>query len=470
MSVVLLVLAAFVGLLVVKLLLWRREEPELRWDWSGIDVDEARFPPDFLWGAATAAHQVEGGCDNNNWSRWENSVDAEGRPRIKRGQKAGAACEHWTRYREDIELLRELGVGAYRLSVEWSKLEPAPMRFDAAAIRHYHDVLDALLEAGIEPVVTLHHFTHPLWLEELGGFERVENVRHVVAFGERVFREYSDKVRMWCTTNEPEVVAAMGYAAGIFPPGKRSLQAAAEVLKNLCVAHTELYHAIKAMPGGAEARVGIVKNLTQLDPWNRWSPLDWLACRVLNRLFNGAILEYLETGRFRFVIPGLARVDHEDERGARSLDYFGLNYYSHVLLQVRPVRDAEQMLRYRPGDVKTDMPYASYPEGFYRALMRVSRLGVPLYVTENGIADGRDDRRAGFIERYLYALWRAMQDGCDVRGYFYWSLMDNFEWSEGYDMKFGLYEVDFATQRRRLRSGAAPFVRAAGRGKTDGTA
>jgi beta-glucosidase len=175
-------------------------------------------------------------------------------------------------------------------------------------------------------------------------------------------------------------------------------------------------------------------------------------------VFNDCILDYLGTGRFRLWLPGLVALQHDNVLGSRSLDYIGLNYYSHLHLQCLLHRPFHA-LRYAPGDVMTDMPYAMYPEGFYRALHQVRRLGVPILVTENGIADARDDRRALFVERYLYALYRALRDGCDVQGYFYWSLMDNFEWAEGYDMKFGLYEVDFTTQQRRLRPGAQAFVR-----------
>ncbi len=439
---------------------WNLSCPELRWDWDRCDVDETRFPKEILWGVATAAHQVEGGCDNNNWSHWEKQTNARGQPRIKNDDKAGMACDHWNRYSQDIRLMKELGVKAYRFSVEWSKLEPRRGEFDDAAFAHYLDLCDALFEAGISPVVTLHHFTHPLWFHESGAFEKRENIEPFARFCEEVFGRLRSRVKMWCTINEPAVFATQGYFTGLFPPGRKDLQQTGEVLVNLLEAHAVVYRRLKALPGGAEARIGLAKSIFQFEPWRRASLLDWMVTGAVNRLFNDCLLDGLRTGKFRLHIPGLVRVKRSlpDARG--SLDFVGLNYYSHLHARVRLDPKEPFELRYRQGDTMTDMPYVIYPEGFYRALHQVATLGVPIYVTENGIADAKDDRRALFIRRYLYAMHRAILAGCDIQGYFYWSLMDNFEWSEGYSMRFGLYEVDFKTQERRLREGAKPFLQA----------
>jgi beta-glucosidase len=452
----LLVLAAALGSVGVVAGLARRH-PELRWDWDAIDAAAVVFPPGFVWGTATAAHQVEGGCDRNNWSRWEQGVDGNGAPRIRGGQRAGAACEHWRRFRDDVALMQALGVAAYRFSIEWSKLEPAPGRVDPAAVAHYHEVLDALAAAGIRPMVTLHHFTHPLWFADLGGFERGANIDHFVAFCERMFREYGARVDLWCTINEPAVYTTMGYMLGTFPPGARDPALAARVLRNLLVAHVRVYRALKALPGGDRVAIGLVKNVVQFDPARRWHPLDWAICRLLDGAYNRSVLACLERGVFRMFLPGRVWVREAVPEAAGATDFVGLNYYSHAHMRARPSLRHPFVRVIRPGDVATDMPYAMYPEGFYRALKAVARLGKPIYVTENGIADARDDRRATFIRRYLYALARAIRDGADVRGYYYWSLMDNFEWTEGFRMCFGLYAVDFATQARRLRAGAQAF-------------
>lgn len=435
-----------------------RATPDPVWDWSGFDPSAIRFPPDFLWGVAAAAHQVDGGTTNNNWSRWETLTGPDGKPRIADGHKAGLACDHWNRWPEDIGLIQALGVRAYRFSLEWSRLEPSPGVWDEAAIAHYHALIDALRAAGLEPMVTLHHFTHPLWFEDLGSFEKEENLAHFVRFSERMFREYGAKVRLWCTINEPAVFATQGWFGGIFPPGKKDPQLTGVVLCNLVLAHARVYRALKALPGGAEAEIGLVKNLFQFDPLRRWHLGDLLISRALDRVFNGAILDALHTGHFRLVIPGLISVERRMVEAAASLDFAGLNYYSrfHVKFKLDPAEPFTMVQRSQ--DVQTDMPYPIYPEGFHRALVRLGALRAPLYVTENGIADAADDRRATFIQRYLYAMQRAMADGVPVRGYFYWSLMDNFEWAEGWHMKFGLYEMNPETRERRLRDGSKAYV------------
>ncbi len=446
----------FVPLLLT--LFWNMKYPELHWDWNKIETGDLQFPHDFLWGVATAAHQVEGDCNNNNWSKWETARDEQGRPRIKNAQVAGKACEHWSRFREDIRLMQALDVKAYRFSMEWSKIEPREGEIDTTALQHYHEVCDALLEAGIKPVVTFYHFTHPLWFEEKGAFEQEENIAAFVRFCELLFREFHEQVEIWCTINEPEVVASQGYFTGTFPPGKKDPQRTAIVLQNLLIAHVQVYERLKQLPGGAQAQIGIVKNVMQFEPSRRWHLLDWAVARQLDELFNASILKFFRTGHFDFSLPGLANVRHEDRRAMRSLDFIGLNYYSHLHAKFEWSTSAFFTFTFPEDAIMTDMPYTIYPEGFYRALQEMQKLNVPIYVTENGIADAKDDRRALFISRYLYALHRAMQDGVAVRGYFYWSLMDNFEWAEGYDMKFGLYEVDFNTQQRRLREGARAFV------------
>ena len=434
----------------------RRRYPETKWDWEWTDTSEVAFPKRFLWGVATAAHQVEGGCTNNNWSRWENGATTDGSPHIKTGEVTGTACENWTRYPEDIELIRELGCNAYRMSVEWSKIEPRLGEFDETVLAHYREIILALRAAGIEPMVTLHHFTNPLWFEDLGAFEKSENIKYLVRFSEKVFATLRDQVTYWCTLNEPAVYASMGYFMGDFPPGKRSIKLTGTVLKNTLRAHVEIYTALKKLPGGDRAKIGLVKNLTQFDPLRRTFLLDWLIARTLHNLFNTSIYQFLKTGKFLFSILGIPIIRYHDDRGKHSNDFIGLNYYSRLLVKFG-LRGGLFKFVMRPDDVKTDMAYAMYPEGIYRALMETSGLNLPIIITENGIADKVDNNRFPFIRTYLYAVSQAIKEGVDVRGYFYWSLMDNFEWAEGYSMKFGLYAVDFKTQERTLRAGSEAY-------------
>ncbi len=441
----------------VPCIIFQNSRPQLKWDWSKIDMEKMSFPKDFLWGVATAAHQVEGYHTNNQWYLWESTVDATGNPMIARGQLSGMACDHWRRYPQDIRLMQDLGVKSYRFSVEWSRIEPQEGVFDTLAIRHYQDVCDSLIMAGMVPMVTLHHFTNPIWFEKKGAFEKKENITDFVRFTEVVFSALKDRVNLWCTINEPAVYVVGGYFQGDMPPGKKDPKLAAVVLRNILEAHVQAYWKIKGLPGGQQAKVGVVKNLTQSDPYRKWNLGDWVFSNLLDGVFNGTTLNFLKTGEYRFNMPGMARLSEDNPKAIGSMDFIGLNYYSHYNFKFSFNLDKAFKARLLPDEVKTDMDYASYPEGFYRAIKTVSQFGVPVYITENGIADQKDDRRAQFINRYLYVVSKAISEGDDIRGYYYWTLMDNFEWSLGYDMKFGLYANDRVIQWRTLRKGAKMY-------------
>ena len=455
--VLLVVVAVFLVLWFGGVAFFLLRNPQTHWDWARVDTDDLSFPANFLWGTATSAYQVEGHNTNSQWYLWEYARDSTGLPRIKNGDTCGMACDEWTLFPEDIRLMKALGVNAYRFSVEWSKIEPEEGVFDTTAVRHYRDLCDSLMAHDIEPVVTLHHVTNPLWFEQKGAFEKEENIEDFIVFVRRIVKDLGPSVQFYCTINEPAVYAMESYFTGTFPPGRRDPQLTAVVLRNLLIAHVESYKAIKALPGGERKKVGIVKNITLVDPYNPWLLTDWLFSALSDRAFNGVTLEFFRSGRYDFRMPGMASLQYENPEAVHTLDFFGLNYYSHYLYHF--TADPEKAFKPRiPRDeIMTDMEYSIYPEGLYRAIKRVSVLGVPVIVTENGIADSLDDRREMFIRRHLYALSRVIRDGYDVRGYFYWSLMDNFEWAEGYSMRFGLYETDFVTQRRTLRKGAKAY-------------
>ena len=392
-------------MLLLTIVNYRISNPELQWNWDKIKTDKIYFPNDFMWGTATAAHQVEGNNTNNNWYRFEHQKDSNGKPRIHNNDKSGLAADHWNRYNQDIGLMNKLGVKYYRFSVEWSKIEPKNGIFNEKALEHYRELCTTLIDSGLIPVVTLHHFTHPIWFEDLGGFEKEENIEHYLEFSEIVFNKLSDLVPYWCTINE----------------------------------------------------IGLVKNITQFDPLRRWHILDWYFSRILNDIFTNNTIDLLTTGNFNFYLPGMANISYKNTDAIGAIDFIGLNYYSRWHVKGHLNTATPFTFETRPEDIQTDMPYSIYPEGFYRAIQTISKLNKPIIITENGIADNKDDRRKLFIERYLYALYKALMDGYDIRGYFYWTLMDNFEWAEGYMMKFGLYEVDFTTQKRELRKGSLAF-------------
>ena len=430
---------------------------EIRWEWEKINLDNISFPASFMWGTATASHQVEGGCVNN-WSEFEKGTKDSGEPNIKDSQISGDACDHWNRYNDDINLIKNLGVKYYRFSLEWSKIEPKMGIYSNEALSHYSSLIDELIRNGIQPVITLHHFAHPIWFDQLGGFEKKENISHLVSFSEKVFNQYSDRVKFWCTINEPGVVAIQGYFTGMFPPGAKNGQLAGEVYKNLLESHVQIYHRLKRHRNSSKVKIGIVKNINQFEPWRRYHVFDWLFTLAMNHIFNWATIKFFKTGKLRFRVPFLMWNSHDNENAKNSLDFFGLNYYSHNHIRFNPFKEDFSDLMYKKKDTMTDMPYTIYAEGIYRAIKLVSTLGYPIIITENGVADKEDKIRSEYIVKYLYAVRKAIDDGYNVIGFYYWSLMDNFEWAFGYDMRFGLYEVDFKTQKRTLRDGSKTFI------------
>ncbi len=408
----------------------RRRYPEPHEDWSTVDLDAVSFPESFRWGTATAAHQVEGNLVNN-WTVHEAAKGLE---------PSGAACDHWSRWNDDFQLLSDLGMTSYRFSIEWSRLEPTEGAWEENALAVYSAMVDDLLARGIRPVVTLHHFSHPDWWETKGGFADRANLPSFVAYCERVFEALSDRVSTWVTINEPTVFSTMGYTLGMFPPGKRSIPLTLRVMRNLLFAHATVYRTLKDK--NPNVSIGLAKNVTLFDPKNRWSPIDWPLARLLEWFWNGAWRSGILRGRMWFK-------DVPEAKG--TLDFVGLNYYTHVLTGLSLPALRHMKFPKRPQEITTEFGYPMYAEGLRRAIEFLAPLGVPIEITENGVADKNDTLRTEHLKRHLWVLSQAIAAGHDVRSYHHWSLMDNFEWAEGYSMRFGLYEVDFETQERTLR-------------------
>lgn len=439
------------------LLFWFRDRgTSLRLDFKKLKDDPWHFDGKFLWGSATSSYQVEGGCTNNNWFQFESAVDENGQPRISNGQKAGMASDHWNRYKEDVQLMKELSLNTYRFSVEWSKIELKQGEFNEAALNHYEQVVDELLANGIEPMVTLHHFTNPIWFEEKGAFLQEDSPEVFTRFVEHVVERLGAKVKLWCTINEPTAYAFSGYFIGLFPPAHKNLQTAAIVMRNMLRTHTAAYTTIKRIQ--PLAQVGLVVVMMIYDPPSRWNLLDVIFNRLLSRNMSDSQLRYLTDGIFKFSIPGLASETYAS--GIRdTFDFIGVNYYTRFLWKLRPYGKRKlDIVKKAPPERMTDMEWEIYPEGFYRVLkLASSYTSKPIYITENGIADDSDTKRAKFIEDHLLVLNKAIADGMNIRGYFYWSLMDNFEWAYGFEKRFGLYHIDYATQKRTLREGSRKY-------------
>jgi beta-glucosidase len=423
---------------------------------------------------------------NNQWWAWEQQ---EGR--IKGGHKSGLACNWWENAEVDFDLAAQLGLNAMRLSIEWSRVEPKEGYLNLDVMERYRAMLQALHDRGIEPMVTLHHFSNPLWLEEYGGWENSVVVEFFARYTAQVMEHLGDQTTLWCTINEPNVYAYMGYIDGMFPPGKHSFGDAMTVLRNMIKAHAAAYKVIHRVQ--PEARVGLAHNFRFFDPARPHHILDRFAAWGQDLAFNRTTLAPLGLGSMAgigwWALPlGIGPAF----RIAHTLDWIGINYYTRDLVKVHlpaffdyaggqdeeivangatsvtvadntvasSVSEPESRV---PGIETLHAPDAElldggygelYPEGLSRAIKRVAHLGLPIYITENGIPDSDDDQRPRAIVLHLYQLWRALQNNYPVMGYYHWTLTDNFEWAEGWSLPFGLIELDRETQQRIPRPSA----------------
>src|SRR5215467_14070334 len=413
------------------------------------------FPADFAWGVATSSHQVEGGNLNNQWAAWENQG------RIKSKDCAGFACDWWRNAEKDFDLAKSLGVNALRLSVEWSRIEPSEGQWDNSALARYRQMLKALHERGIRPFVTLHHFTNPQWFEAKGAFAAPQSVGLFQRFTQRVIGALDDLCNDWTTFNEPNVYVALGYFLGEFPPGRRGrvLQAAA-VTRNLCLAHAAAYRTIHSLQ--SQASVGWAQHYVVFKPRRRDSAVDRWLCGFVDRRFNENFAESILSGRAPFPLNKFGDTLAEVKD---TCDYIGINYYSRLRAGV-DLRSPHTMFvqltvpPHKPqGDSGIEIPYGeAYPKGLRRAAKRFAAFNKPIYILENGVPD-RDDRiRPWLMKSAAKQMRKLLAEGVDLRGYFHWSLTDNFEWNEGWHLRFGLIELDPKTQERKPRPSAQVYA------------
>ncbi|KAL4538341.1 hypothetical protein Ndes2437B_g01352 [Nannochloris sp. 'desiccata'] len=412
----------------------------------------------FFVGFAISVYQ-NSGDDNTNWGEFEKRRTLLGRSTIDNGDRCNIACDFWHLYKDDIERAHSLGGNCFRLSLEWSRLQPhgPGTPFDPEAVAAYHSIFDALDAKKMEPFVTWHHFVHPLWFEKLGGFIKEENLKIFVDYAKAAFAEFGSRARFWTTFNEPGVTSFAGFVYGSFPPGKMArISGCGRHILHLLRAHTDVYAAIKVMPGGDQTSIGLVHNWFWFEPKQACCTppyVRWVAS-ILNKMWgNEVVMKYLKTGVYDYnPLWGLGRVQYTNPGGPPGCDHIGLNYYSRGLFdwKLQPCPN--------PGEVMTDMPYALHAEGLLLAVHGVSQLGVPIYITETGVADDGDSVRPQFIQSYMSAIEEAVRLGYDLRGVMYWTLVDNFEWAFGYRMKFGMYywdPVPEGNQDRKLHASAA---------------
>jgi len=414
------------------------------------------FPANFLWGAATSAYQIEGSptADGAGLSIWHEFSHTPGL--VANGDTGDVACDHYRRWADDVKLMRDLGLTAYRFSIAWGRVLPAGTgRVNPQGLGFYERLVDALLAANIQPVPTLYHWDLPVALDSRGGWLNPDIAGWFAEYAEVMVRALDDRVRMWVTINEPWVVMDGGYLHGKLAPGHRSRYEAPRVTHNLLRAHGA---AVSAYRGSGRHQVGIVVNLEPKYPASD-RPKDLAATRRASAYMNRQFLDPVFRGEYP---KAMAEIfgdawHHLPIDSLPSIDFLGVNYYTRFLLHFSPT--ATVMLQPQPGPgPESDVNWEIYPDGMLRILREAwSRYRLPIYVTENGIADHEGGQRGAFIESHLEAVNAAIGEGIPVRGYFYWSLIDNFEWAEGYKPRFGLYRVDYSTEKRTLAPGAEVF-------------
>lgn len=407
------------------------------------------FTKGFLWGTATAAQQVEGRNFNNTWSAWEQEDG-----RILEGGKAGLACDWWGgRWREDFDRAQAASQNAHRLSIEWSRIQPAPDRWDEDALDHYREMLIGLRERKMTPMVTLHHFSEPLWLAEMGGWENEAVVDLFTAFVRESVSALMPYCRLWVPINEPNLFAFNAYVDGVFPPGKQDLKTALQVLQHMVLAHARAYHVINELQ--PEARVGTALHYRGFQPATRL-PGDGWATKVHHKLFNELFPRALHDGVFDLVVKKIALPE-----AAGTQDFLGLNYYTTDLVRFNPLAPGAFFSRrfFPEGALLSETGMIAHaPGGLIDAVKWGHHFGVPMIITENGVDDDEDDLRPQYILEHLHALWQVINDNYPIEGYFHWTLVDNFEWERGWTQHFGLWGLDQETQARLRRPSASLYA------------
>ena len=390
------------------------------------------FPQDFFWGAATSSYQVEGGNSLSDW--WE--YELAGKLKYHSGQ----ACRHYDLYEKDFDLAKELNHNCHRLSIEWSRIEPEEGVFSNNELEHYKKVILALRKRGLEPIVTLHHFTNPLWFSKLGGWGCRKSPEYFLRYVGKVVEALAGNVRFWVTINEPMVYLYHSYFLGVWPPQEKSLIRAKLVNDNLLHAHIKAYRLIAGIykdKNLAKPMISIAQNMQAFVPCKP-TLRNKLAVYLRAKSYN---LEFIE----RSISAG-------------TLDFIGVNYYSRSVVELKGWGIKNFVMDVCDGShsnlKKNSLGWDIYPEGLSSVLMSLKKYNLPVFILENGICTDDDSQRWDFIQEHLKSLTQAMNSGVKVLGYVYWSLIDNFEWDKGFGPRFGLIDVDYNTYKRTVRESA----------------
>lgn len=399
----------------------------------------------FRWGVGDSAFQTEGtkntsGHIQNNWTEWLKQ---------KEHSPVGVASDRWENYKKDIDQVVALGFDSYRMSIEMAKIMPSENQLDQEAMEHYREVCEYAKQKKLRLSVCLWHHTWPLWFDQKGGWEKRENNKYFQVYTSFVVSNLRFYVDTWIPLNEPDGYAMQGYFRGEYPPGKKSLQLAGEVITNMLDAHVKASTIIKEL--APNSKITITKVVQHIDPYRWWHPLEYSSAALFNYLFNTAFINFFKDGKFVWYIPGWVNVSYENKQASASIDYFGINYYSHsnIKFTLLPKPSVDPRAAH-PWEIVTDNGHVLYAEGLYRAIKACSVLNKPMAITENGVADKQldDQNRQLYMRRHLYALARVLQEKFNVIEYDWWTLKDNFEWMHGYDQKFGLINVDHTSAEK----------------------
>lgn len=420
---------------------------------------EIAFPKKFMWGTSMSAHQVEGGNMYNDWWAWEQ------KGKILNRQVSGDACDHYRLYKRDFDLMKSMHHNAHRLSIEWSRIEQNEGEFNKFELRHYRKVLEDLRSKGITSIVTLHHFTLPHWFAKQGGFLHRDARKIFNRYVKRVVNELGDLVDYWITINEPYVYANFGYWEGLWPPGVKNIFKMFKVLKKLIYMHIDSYQSIREVyrkHGWPRPNIGFAKNFIWFAPYKQKSFLSRLLANFYHYNYNKVYFRPFYSGRFPLIL-GFNKIPE----AKKSLDFVGMNYYFQCRCSFTSIRSPLHLREHFETDQeRTLYNWEVNAEGMYNLLKLIYRkIKKPILITENGISTLDETQRISYIIRHLEAINRAIRDGVDVKGYLYWSFVDNFEWAEGYTQFFGLNAINHHTFERIPKASAQVYAEICKTGK-----
>ena len=389
------------------------------------------LPKNFLFGTATSSFQIEGNNNNCNWYNWINSGH------IKNSLKNQFFCDHWNKIDEDIDLFKKLNSRTYRMSIEWSRVEPKEGIFDKKAIEHYKYEIKKLKKYKIIPMVTLHHFTNPIWFENKGGWQNKINIDYFLNYAGFIIDNLSDIVQDWITINEPNVYLSMGYMKGTWPPGKKvSLCKYLKCAKNIINAHQKTYELIHKTGHNKNIKmnVGVAHHIRFFKPVN-------------NNFINKKVIQILDY-YFHDLFIDRMTLKHKNKLKIKYADFMGINYYTGDIIGI-PFNSSKKSLEIK---MKNDLGWLVYPEGLFDICFKYyQKYNLPIYITENGICDNDDQLRIKFIYDHVFQIKKLIEAGVDVQRYYHWSSIDNFEWLEGINARFGLIHINYNNLQRTIK-------------------